>query len=416
MKTEQSSVVTGCGLPVFGSGAAQTSPFTCPPYFQSTQQTASCPVGYSGGPFTSPEGKFSSTISQADANNQAEVYLRSLQNAQCFFIPVPTVQNGNITVLASGPVNYQIIANHNPISYGATGLPLGLSVNTTTGVISGNIPATEPTTYTVELSSTNINGTGYGTLVITVPISSPVVTSQSLNQSVGLAVNYQIIATNSPISYGATGLPAGLNINTSSGVISGTIASTSSATYTIPISAANISGTGNGTLTLIMVPSITIASSTADAGGFIAVSIDGGAFVAQANNTTVTYHPSNQYAIRATIGGATYGVNANTMPTCRVTTSFNHNVTTAYSVVGSVSWNFGPSAGHFMTSDTLNVGGFDFDPGPLPPSPVFGNTYALNTTATGGGSLQTVGAAMLNNWNGSSLQVGSLVVEQIVSL
>jgi len=39
---------------------------------------------------------------------------------------------------------------------------------------------------------------------------------------VGQAFSYQITATNSPTSFNATGLPAGLSINTTTGLISGT--------------------------------------------------------------------------------------------------------------------------------------------------------------------------------------------------
>lgn len=62
----------------------------------------------------------------------------------------------------------------------------------------------------------------------------------------GSAFSYTISATNSPTSYNATGLPAGLS--RSGAVISGT--PTQTGTFTIGLSATNAAGTGNANLTL----------------------------------------------------------------------------------------------------------------------------------------------------------------------
>jgi hypothetical protein len=65
---------------------------------------------------------------------------------------------------------------------------------------------------------------------------------------VGSPFTYQITATNSPTSYGATGLPSGLTVNTTTGLISGT--PTAGGTSTVTLSASNGTGTGDATLTL----------------------------------------------------------------------------------------------------------------------------------------------------------------------
>lgn len=80
---------------------------------------------------------------------------------------------------------------------------------------------------------------GIGFKITTNPIS--------VNGSAGAAFSYQITASNNPTSYGAIGLPSGLSINTSTGLISGTPSVTG--TFIATISATNAGGTGSANLT-----------------------------------------------------------------------------------------------------------------------------------------------------------------------
>src|SRR5262249_13357430 len=82
-----------------------------------------------------------------------------------------------------------------------------------------------------------------------VGLSPPAITSAlTASGTVGQAFSYQIAATNSPTSFGATGLPTGLGVNTTNGVISGT--SSAAGTTNVTISATNAAGTGSATLAL----------------------------------------------------------------------------------------------------------------------------------------------------------------------
>lgn len=154
---------------------------------------------------------------------------------------------------ASGTVgsafSYSITGTRTPTSYSATGLPSGLSINTSTGAITGT--PTVSGTSSVTISATNSWGTGSAVLALSIAsgVSAPVVTSAlTASGTVGSAFSYSITGSNSPTSYGATGLPAGLSVNTSTGAITGT--PTTAGNTSATISATNGSGTGSATLAL----------------------------------------------------------------------------------------------------------------------------------------------------------------------
>jgi len=78
---------------------------------------------------------------------------------------------------------------------------------------------------------------------------APAITSSPTATGVtGQAFSYQITASNSPASFQANGLPQGLVINPTSGLISGT--PSTSGTFNITLSATNAAGTGAGNLSL----------------------------------------------------------------------------------------------------------------------------------------------------------------------
>jgi uncharacterized protein YkwD len=157
---------------------------------------------------------------------------------------------------ASGKVgtafSYQTTATNSPTSFGATGLPGGLSVNAA-GLISGT--PTVAGTFVITLSAANSGGTGHAALSLTVlpaTVVAPVITSAlTTSAKVGNAFLYQTTATNSPTSFAAAGLPAGLSVN-SAGLILGT--PTTAGTFMVTLSASNSGGTGQATLTLTVAP------------------------------------------------------------------------------------------------------------------------------------------------------------------
>jgi hypothetical protein len=60
-----------------------------------------------------------------------------------------------------------MVADNSPTSYNATNLPAGLSINTSTGEITG-IPTAAPGLYNIGLVATNAGGNGNATLALTI--------------------------------------------------------------------------------------------------------------------------------------------------------------------------------------------------------------------------------------------------------
>ena len=146
-------------------------------------------------------------------------------------------------------------------------LPLGLSLNTSTGAISG-IPTTvdAAATYTVTAS----NSAGQATAGLNITVNAAVVAPSNLTYAVNPAT-YTVgtaITANTPSSSGgdvtaysvSPALPAGLSLNTNTGVISGTpTTATSTATYTI--TASNSAGSTTAGLKITVNPVLPVANA-----------------------------------------------------------------------------------------------------------------------------------------------------------
>ncbi len=88
---------------------------------------------------------------------------------------------------------YQITATNSPTSFGATGLPTGLSVNTGTGLITGT--PTQHGTFNATISATNADGTGTGPLTIT--IAAATFTAGTISRSSQTPTTVDLVASNS---------------------------------------------------------------------------------------------------------------------------------------------------------------------------------------------------------------------------
>ena len=106
-----------------------------------------------------------------------------------------------------------------------------------------------PTSYTYTFTAYQSVG-DFGTdqtASITVYPLPAITSSTSASGTYGTAFSYSITASNSPTSYSASGLPPGLSLNSSTGVISGT--PTAGGTWSVTVGAANTGGSGSTTVT-----------------------------------------------------------------------------------------------------------------------------------------------------------------------
>ena len=119
-----------------------------------------------------------------------------------------------------------------------------------TGLITGT--PTQSGNFPITITATSPQGNGTATVSMAVsgvtPLpAAPVVTSPTdAAAQLGAEFAYQITATNSPTSYGATGLPDGLTVDATTGLISGT--PTTTGNFSFVISASNAGGTGVSTV------------------------------------------------------------------------------------------------------------------------------------------------------------------------
>jgi hypothetical protein len=123
-------------------------------------------------------------------------------------ITSPAVVNSRVGTAVSYQITTQNAAVIPP--YAATGLPPGLALNTTTGLITGTPTAAGE--FKALLSATNANGTGTKQVTFTIIAPAPAISNQAINANVGDGVEYQIASTPDPNVYPTTyNLAGGIN-------------------------------------------------------------------------------------------------------------------------------------------------------------------------------------------------------------
>lgn len=154
-------------------------------------------------------------------------------------------------------------------AWSAAGLPAGLSLNTTTGAITGTPTAKGAFTATFTATGSGITGQAQS-VAFTIADGVPLITAgQTALGTVGAAFSKTFSltdTTNRPVtSWAATGLPPGLSLNSSTGAITGT--PTTKGTFTPTLSATGPGGTGTATATITLAQYAEVSAAFAAVAG-----------------------------------------------------------------------------------------------------------------------------------------------------
>jgi len=178
--------------------------------------------------------------------------------------PAPTVTS---PLTATATVNsnflYTITGTNSPTVFTTNSLPTNLTLNASTGIISG-LPTTNGS-YSISLTAGNVTGNS-SPAILTLNVSPqppPVITSPlTVTATVNSVFTYNIAATNFPTGFGAVGLPSVFTLDPVAGIITGTPNLGGSAYVTI--NASNSTGTSpNASLSIIISAAITSPQSVA---------------------------------------------------------------------------------------------------------------------------------------------------------
>ena len=255
-----SLVASGTGGQAF---SYQITASNVPTTFNATGLPAGLTVNAAGLISGTPtvSGSFMIPISAGNAAGTAMQTLNLTIN-----LAAPVITSANSTPATSGsPFSFQVTASNLPTTFGATGLPSGLSIDTNTGLITGTPVVAMGGAVPVMLTAMNAAGTGMQTLNINVSLSAPTFTSaNTASGNSGQAFSFQLAATDFPTTFGAAGLPVGLSINTMTGLITGTVTVAMTTMFNVTASAMNGAGTTNQALTITITlapPAITSATT-----------------------------------------------------------------------------------------------------------------------------------------------------------
>ena len=157
----------------------------------------------------------------------------------------PANQSGTI----GDPVSLAVVATDpdgNALTFTATGLPAGLTINATSGRITGTLTTAGSHSVTVRASDGRLDASATFSWQVLAPVNEP---PQILNPGqrthyVGESASLAMSASDPegrPLSWSATDLPPGLSINASTGVISGTVSMIATWWPTVTVSDGNSS-------------------------------------------------------------------------------------------------------------------------------------------------------------------------------
>lgn len=184
----------------------------------------------------------------------------------------PSITSADKTTFTAGTAGaFAVTSSGFPqATYSKTGaLPAGVTLNTTTGSLSGTPQPGTGGVYPLTITASNGIGTdAQQSFTLTVNEAPKITSNAGATFTVGVAGSFTVITTGFPVAtlQKAGNLPTGLSFDPATGKLTGTPAAGTAGTYALTFTASNGIGTNatqNFTLTVNQIPAITSAGSAA---------------------------------------------------------------------------------------------------------------------------------------------------------
>ena len=199
--------------------------------------------GQIGGTITGSANAYSVLVTASDGQG-GSASQSFTWNVSTLSVTNPGTQNGAVGDSVALQIQSGGLPSGDSWTYAATGLPSGLSINTSSGEISGTITGSA-NTYSVSVTASDGQGASasqsFTWNVSTLSVTNPGTQNGAVGDSVALQIQSGGLPSDDSWTYAATGLPSGLSINTSSGQIDGTITGSANA-YSVSVTASDGQG------------------------------------------------------------------------------------------------------------------------------------------------------------------------------
>ena len=200
-------------------------------------------VALSGMPIAASSGSITFKVADSVGNSATQALTLTVNPPATLVVTTTSLANGVIgaaysqTVTATGGVP----AYHWSIISGT--LPAGLSLNTTSGTISGTPTATGTSNFTIQVTDSEAPTAQTATANLSITVTNPpplqITTTTLPDGTTGTAYSATVTATGGVQPYtwsvSSGNLPNGLTLNTGSGVISGTPTATGTFNFAIQV-------------------------------------------------------------------------------------------------------------------------------------------------------------------------------------